>query len=186
MCGTPRPDGAIFCMNCGSRLPEERRLCPTCGQAWPIDGESAYSATAERSASAAPPPAPSASASQEEYSHGAYSSAAGSRYFDGTGWFEARELPGGIWIPEPSRPTEISQEVAGSLHLVYREPSAPPVTAADGYGAQDPALPRGPALGPDYRAGRDCGNCGFELAVGASACDRCGSRNIGPVFRPGE
>jgi RNA polymerase subunit RPABC4/transcription elongation factor Spt4 len=45
-------------------------------------------------------------------------------------------------------------------------------------------LPRGPAPGPDYVAGRDCGNCGFALEEATARCIHCGTSNTGEAFNP--
>lgn len=181
MCGTPRPDGAIFCMTCGSRLPEQERLCPTCGQVWPREEAAAPAASpapvaaAAATAVAAPPVTPVAAPAFVAV-RGAYTSPHGLLYFDGTGWYRARSLPGDVYLPDPAQPLPGFQPETAQLTLLVSEA-----------GGADPgsALPRGPQVGPDYDPDRDCGNCGFELETGTAQCPHCGSSNTGPVFRPG-
>lgn len=103
-CGTARPDGARFCIECGASLGPTH--CPTCGKPLP---------------------------------------------------------PGTVLSTSPD-------PVRG------RSDSPTPGPAVSG--------PRGPSVGPDYVASRDCGNCGFALVPGAPRCNQCGSTNTGPVFDP--
>jgi RNA polymerase subunit RPABC4/transcription elongation factor Spt4 len=182
MCGTPRPDGANFCMTCGSRLPEQERLCPTCGQVWPQEESGAateLTSTAPAAAAAAgvaAAPAMPAAVPAFVAVRGAYTSPHGLLYFDGTGWYRARTLPGDVYLPDPAQPLPGFQPETAQLTLLMSEA---------GGAASDSALPRGPQVGPDYDPDRDCGNCGFEKDRGADQCPHCGSANTGPVFRPG-
>lgn len=186
MCGTPRPDGANFCMSCGSRLPEQERLCPTCGQVWPHEDASAAvpAVPAAPSVGVAPTPAPAAVPAAAPAPvpvaafvavRGSYDSPHGLLYFDGTGWYRARALPGGVYLPDPAQPLPGFQPETAQVTLLVAE---------DG-GATAAALPRGPQVGPDYDPDRDCGNCGFAVEPGVSPCPHCGTGNTGPVFRPG-
>jgi len=48
----------------------------------------------------------------------------------------------------------------------------------------DLLLPRGPDREPEFDENTDCGNCGFERPPEAMPCERCGSANTAPEFRP--
>lgn len=170
MCGRPRTEGAQFCAGCGTSFPDAARTCPTCGQLWPEQARAEVKPTA----AAAPPPL--SLINPQVPLRGAYSWALGAAYFDGVGWFEARQLPDGSWIPEPTKPLEGFDARSPGLVLLRAETPE---------SVEIPDVPRGPLLGPGYLPGRDCGNCGFEVAPGPSPCPNCGTMNTGSVFRPG-
>ena len=161
-CGTPRVEGARFCMTCGAEF-KEPRLWPTCGQKWPTG-----SAPSPEVSSVQVPTAPAAPVRAAQ---GIYSTQQGTVFFDGTRAWVAVDR-GGFFLPDKN------QEVTGFVHnaagttLVLEQ--------------QEDAVdrPNGPLLGPDYLPGRDCGNCGFELSGDPDKCDRCGSTNTGAAFDP--
>ena len=170
-CGTPRAEGAKFCMTCGSRF-EEVHTCPTCGQLWPEgiplpDGATATSATttsSEASTTTAP-------ASISPPVEGMYTSPEGAFYFDGSqSWVAVNR--GGFYLPDFDQPAPAFNPAASDSVLVSEQ------------SFENVDRPTGPALGPDYVPGRDCGNCGFELGESKDECSRCGSTNTGPTFDP--
>ena len=80
---------------------------------------------------------------------------------------------GQLWMPTGA-PTGSPVTVAPAVVA----PAAIPVAPAESF------LPRGPLVGDDYSADRDCGNCGATLEVLAVLCSSCGSRNTGDTFLP--
>ncbi|MDQ1306519.1 MAG: hypothetical protein QG671_2351 [Actinomycetota bacterium] len=177
MCGRPRNEAAQFCAGCGTSFPDVVRTCPTCGQGWPqpARAEVTPTARAEVTPTAVAPP-PLALVNPQAPLRGAYSWSHGAAYFDGSGWFAARQLSDGSWIPDPTRPLEAFDTRSPGVVLLRAETLE---------SAELPDVPRGPLLGPDYLPGRDCGNCGFEVAPGTGPCPNCGTMNTGPVFLPG-
>ena len=190
-CGSSRPDGAKFCMQCGKEFAPAITLCPTCGQVWPIDvsadltpgsqaGEpSAVSTPSAQEYVASTAPAPSVVPNPETiaatFLRGTYASVRGFAYFDGQEWYRAASV-NGKWSPIRAERLDGLGADPDALSLVQTDVTAE--TVASG-------LPRGPELGPDYLADRDCGNCGFERPAEGTPCANCGSSNSGPVFRPG-
>ena len=174
-CGNRLDAGDRFCSSCGTPIPVAA-TCPTCGQPWP-EGSAPPPAAPATAATSVTPAVPEgevrlgAPVAVRNYSRGAYESTAGPVYFDGSGWFRARELAG-LWVPEAMSPLPgfIPDAVVGSQ--LFEEPGAS-------------LLPRGPLLGPDYDPQRDCGNCGFDLGGATGECAHCGTRNTGASFIPG-
>lgn len=148
-------------MTCGTRF-EEARTCPTCGQLWP-------------EGSPAPDPAV-ADVVTEVTAHvapveGLYSSDLGTFYYDGSqSWVAVNR--GGFYLPDFDQPSPHFNPASRDAVLVSEQ------------SFENVDRPTGPALGPDYVPGRDCGNCGFELGESKDECTRCGSTNTGPSFVP--
>lgn len=161
-CGNRLDASDRFCSSCGVPVPAER-TCPTCGQVWP-EGVAAPGGSEPEVRLGGPVVARS-------FTRGAYESSAGPVYFDGSGWFGARELAG-LWVPDAMAPLPGFVPEASVGAQLFEEPGAS-------------LLPRGPLLGPDYDPQRDCGNCGFDLKGATDECSNCGTRNTGASFIPG-
>jgi len=127
-CGSPRPDGAKFCMNCGQPFAAPEALCPTCGQL--LDEPVLPPTPPTLQSPQSPPPGspsdevvesrdveprdiepiesgPAESSTDADEPHlprGPHACSFGTVFFDGQGWYEARRLPGGVWIPDVARP----------------------------------------------------------------------------------
>jgi hypothetical protein len=170
-CGTPRPDGAKFCMTCGAQL-YELRACPTCGQNWPEgmpppEGQIVTESVVTEAVTTGQVPV----ATPAQAVEGMYSTDTGTVYFDGAQAWVAVDR-GGFYMPDMSQP------------VPYFNPAALGVSLISEHSAQSSERPTGPSLGPDYMPGRDCGNCGFELAGNDGPCAYCGSSNTGASFDP--
>ena len=135
-CGTPRAEGAKFCMTCGSRF-EEVRTCPTCGQLWPEDHPLPDETTDT-------PPTPTEQATIAPPVEGMYTSPDGAFYFDGSqSWVAVNR--GGFYLPDFDQPAPAFNPAASDSVLVSEQ------------SFENVDRPTGPALGPDYVPGRDCG-----------------------------
>jgi hypothetical protein len=102
---------------------------------------------------------------------GIYATAQGTVFFDGTRAWVAIDQRG-VFLPDET------QEIVGFVH------DAVGTTLVLAHEEESSDRPTGPALGPDYVPGRDCGNCGFELVSDVSSCLSCGTLNTGPTFDP--
>jgi hypothetical protein len=161
-CGTPKAHDAKFCMSCGSQL-DVPRMCPTCGQHWPQDSSNQPEHQFHGQDPVILVPLKAAK--------GIYATAKGAVFFDGTQAWVAIDQ-GGIFLPDKT------QEIVGFAH------DAVGTTLILKHDEDSQDRPTGPALGPNYVTGRDCGNCGFELASVIGPCSHCGSSNTGPNFDP--
>lgn len=160
-CGTPRQEGAQFCMTCGAAFPVQH-TCPTCGQNWPSDRPwTGVSSPAASGAAVAP--------AGVVWASGLYVVADRRIFFDGSIWCEATEVDG---VPVAN--------TAVPLPTFDPEAERPELLMADGGGNRV----RGPMPGADYMPSRDCGNCGFPRTSDATVCEVCGTSNVGPSFDP--
>lgn len=168
-CGTPPPEGARFCLNCGAAL-APAHSCPTCGQSWPNNlpwignGGTSPPQGSGADVQSSPPPEP-------KWEAGMYLADDQRIYFDGRVWTETTTV-GGISLPDPARILDGFDPAIANAILIVPDDEA----------TNDRA--RGPLPGPDYIPSRDCGNCGWSRSEQSSACETCGSTNTGPTFNP--
>jgi len=165
-CGTPRQDGAGFCMNCGSALPENH-ACPTCGQVWPAGVPWPMESGPEHEAES---PNMAEGAVPTMWRVGLYFAEDRRVYFDGSYWTET-ELKDDEHMSMPDAIlTEFDPKEAGAVLLV----------GEDGVHGGS----RAPMVGPEYIPNIDCGNCGYPVEGAGYHCVVCGTKNLGPEFNP--